>query len=123
MSSVIDYIECPNCKGEAFSDYYFRSGEEYVNCNECGYHYSQVIINRDKKLSELTNDDWVIKELKKPFGAYSIKYKDSFVTENGSIPSGKYYDIFVLNIKKETDIESCTISRFIDNEIIKEVII
>ena len=40
MGSVIDYIECPNCKHEAYSDFYYKTGEEYVNCQNCGYHYS-----------------------------------------------------------------------------------
>ena len=35
MGSVIDYIECPNCKGEdaAVSDYYYKTGEEYIFCH------------------------------------------------------------------------------------------
>ena len=57
MGSVIDYIDCPNCGNEAFSDFYYKTGEEYVNCNSCGYHYSATIINRDKPLNELTDDD------------------------------------------------------------------
>ena len=39
-------------------------GEEYVSCNNCGYHKSIIIVNRDKKLSELTQEDWKIDELK-----------------------------------------------------------
>ena len=57
MGSVIDHIECPNCKQEAYSDFYYKTGEEYVNCNNCGYHRSATIVNRDKKLSELTEED------------------------------------------------------------------
>ena len=37
MGIVIDYIDCPNCGNEAFSDFYYKTGEEYVNCNHCGY--------------------------------------------------------------------------------------
>ena len=60
MGSVIDYIECPNCKQEAYSDFYYKTGEEYINCRSCGYHRSATIVNRDKKLSELTEEDWEI---------------------------------------------------------------
>ena len=43
MGSVIDYIECPNCKQEAFSDFYYKTGEDYINCGSCGYHYAQTL--------------------------------------------------------------------------------
>jgi transcription elongation factor Elf1 len=36
MGSVIDNIECPNCNHEAFSDFYYKTGEQYINCNNCG---------------------------------------------------------------------------------------
>ena len=43
MGSVVEHIECPECKyEEATSDYYYKSGEDYVNCTRCGYHYSQT---------------------------------------------------------------------------------
>ena len=48
MGSVLDYIECPNCGQEAFSDFYYKTGEEYVNCGNCGYHYSATIKDRTK---------------------------------------------------------------------------
>ena len=57
MGSVLDFIECPNCKHEASDDFYYKTGEEYVNCGNCGYHRSATIVNRDKKLSELTEEE------------------------------------------------------------------
>jgi len=92
MGSVIDYIECPNCKQEAYSDFYYKTGEEYVNCNNCGYHRSATIVNRDKKLSELTEEDWEIKELKKPYGAFRIKYYDALGYECGSLETEDDYE-------------------------------
>ncbi len=74
MASVLDYIECPNCGQEAFSDFYYKTGEEYVNCGNCGYHYSATIKDRTKSLNELDEDDFEIIELKDPYGAYRIKY-------------------------------------------------
>ena len=61
MGSVIDYIECPNCSYEAYNDYYYKTGEEYTMCNNCGYSYSAQIINRDKPLDELTDEDKLLK--------------------------------------------------------------
>ena len=55
MGSVIDYIECPNCKAEAYSDFYYKTGEEYINCNNCGYHYSATY-KRDDDGEFVTQD-------------------------------------------------------------------
>ena len=85
MASVLDYIECPNCKHEASDDFYYKTGEEYINCGNCGYHRSATIVNRDKKLSELTEEDWKVEELKNPYGAYRLKVYHSVATQCGSI--------------------------------------
>jgi len=124
MGSVIDYIECPNCKCEAYDDFYYKTGEQYINCNNCGYHYSATIINRDKNLDELTETDWEIKELKNPYGSYRIKHYDSDITQCG----GLEYEQEFINLKKwveeeTTDVEYFSISRFVDGEIKVEDII
>lgn len=117
MGSVIDYIECPNCKHEAYDDFYYKTGEEYVNCQNCGYHYSSTIINRDKLLTELTDEDWEIKELKNPYGAYRIKVYESDVMECGSLSSEEQFVELLANIREMDTIELFTISRFVDGEI------
>ena len=117
MGSVIDYIECPHCKTEAYSDFYYKTGEEYVNCQNCGYHYSATIINRDKLLNELTEEDWEINELKDPYGAFRIKYYDSVAYECGSLESEEDFVKLLANLREQTNIELFTISRFVDGEI------
>jgi len=123
MGSVIDYIECPNCGHEAFSDFYYRTGEEYVNCQNCGYHYSATIKNRDKKLTELKEEDWTITELKNPFGAYRIKFYDSPGYACGSLENEEQLNELKSNCEDDNTIEFCTVSRFIDGEIKSETII
>ena len=131
MGSVIDYIECPNCKHEAFIDFYYKTGEEYVNCQNCGYHRSATIINRDKLLTELTDEDWKINELKNPYCAYRVKYDGSTGYICGSLESKEDFTKFLVNIKEQANdpdmnyrnAESLTISRFVDGEIVTEVII
>ena len=93
MGSVLDYIECPNCKHEASDDFYYKTGEEYINCGNCGYHRSATIVNREKRLDLLTENDWKIIELKKPYGAYRIKLYQSVATQCGSLPNKKAYAI------------------------------
>jgi Zn ribbon nucleic-acid-binding protein len=117
MGSVIDYIECPNCKHEAFIDFYYKTGEEYCNCNNCGYHRSATIINRDKKLSELTDQDWKISELKNPYGAYRLKRYNSIATQCGSLANEEQYNELKKTIDKDMEVEFCSISRFVDGEI------
>jgi len=117
MGSVIDYIECPHCKSEAFSDFYYKTGEEYINCQNCGYHYSATIINRDKLLTELTDEDWKINELKDPYGAYRLKYYDSVAYECGSLENEQNSVELLVQVREQDNIELFTISRFVDGEI------
>ena len=123
MASVLDYIECPNCGQEAFSDFYYKTGEEYVNCGNCGYHYSATIKDRTKLLNELDEDDFEIIELKDPYGAYRIKYYDSEAYACGSLEGKGHFDGFKLQCEKDYTIEFCTVSRFVDGEIKVETII
>ena len=117
MGSVIDYIECPHCGQEAYDDFYYKTGEEYVNCQNCGYHYSATIINRDKLLTELTDEDWKINELKDPYGAYRIKIFESPATECGSLESEEQFIILLANVREMDSVELFTVSRFVDGEI------
>ena len=123
MASVIDYIECPNCKQEAYSDFYYKTGEEYVNCTSCGYHYSATITNRDKKLSELTDADWEIKELKTPYGAYRIKYYDCPGYACGALGDIEQVSAFKKIYEQDDSIETVQLSRFVDGKIKIEMII
>jgi len=126
MGSVIDYIECPNCKQEAYDDFYYKTGEEYVNCQNCGYHYSATY-KRDDEGEFVTKDgtenyefDNLImetKELKNPHGAYRIKYYDSVAYHCGSLESEEDFVKLLVNVKEQDDVELFTVSRFVDGEI------
>jgi Zn ribbon nucleic-acid-binding protein len=117
MGSVIDYIECPNCEHEAYSDFYYKTGEEYVNCQNCGYHHSATIINRDKLLNELTNEDWKVVELKNPYGAYRIKHYDSVAYECGSLENEEDFTQLLVQVRELDNIEYFSINRFVDGKI------
>jgi len=126
MGSVIDYIECPNCKTEAHSDYYYKSGEEYINCNNCGYYFSATIKNRDKKLNELTDEDWDIQECINPFGAYRLKYVGDVATQCGSLRNEAEWNELVKNVKEDDQyfiVEYFQLSQFINGEIVETSII
>jgi Zn ribbon nucleic-acid-binding protein len=126
MGSVIDHIECPNCKQEAFSDFYYKSGEEYVNCQHCGYHYSATYKTDDNGefitkdgTDNYTFDNLImeIKELKNPYCAYRLKYYDSIGYECGALANEEDFIMLSVNVKEQDNIELFTISRFVDGEI------
>ena len=123
MGSVIDYIECPNCGCEAYDDFYYKTGEEYTNCNNCGYHRSATIKNRDKRLDELTDNDWEIVELKNPYGSYRLKHYDSVATQCGSLESEDELNELKQHVSTLEGIELFGISRLVGGEIVVEYII
>lgn len=123
MGSVINDIECPNCGREAYNDFYYKTGEEYTVCNNCGYHYSATIKNRDKRLDELTDDDWEIIEIKNPYASFRLKVYNSPGYQCGSIESEDELNELKQKASEHNDIEYFSISRFVDGEIIVEHII
>lgn len=134
MGSVIDYIECPNCECTAFSDFYYRTGEEYISCQHCGYHYSAAYKRNDEgKLFtkdgtdnyEFDNLIMETKELKNPYGAYRIKYIDSVAYQCGSLKNeSDYIDLkTTADLNENGAIESISVSRYINGEIIQEALI
>ena len=125
MASVIDYIECPNCKTEAYSDFYYKTGEEYINCNNCGYHHSATIKNRNKKLSELTESDWDVVELKNPYGSFRYKMAGDIGTCCGTLSTSEDADQFRAEMKLEyqNHVEFAQISRLVDGEILVEDVV
>ena len=120
MASVMDVMECPNCGRESSIDYYYKTGEEYINCGNCGYHFSATIVNRDKLLTELTDDDWKVEEVKNPWGAYRLKQYNSVVYQCGSFGAEEQYTEFRNMVNQEDDIEFWSVSRLVDGEIVVE---
>lgn len=125
MGSVIDYVDCPNCGQEAFSDFYWKSGEEYVSCGSCGYYKSITIKkeSRSKRLDELQESDWQVNEVRNPYGSYRVRIKGNVAYQSGPITDKEEYDEIVSNIKNVENVELFTISRFIDGKIVVEKIV
>ena len=119
MGSVIDYISCPNCGTEAFSDFYYKTGEEIISCNNCGYLSSATIKNRDKNFTELTNEDWEFVEIKNPYGAFRYKLTGEQFTTCGTLATEEDADEFIIKMERNENgvIEYAAISRLVDGEI------
>jgi Zn ribbon nucleic-acid-binding protein len=132
MGSVIDYIECPHCEHEAYNDFYYKTGEEYVNCQNCGYHYSATYKTDDKgnyitkdgtENYEFENLIMEIHELKNPYGAYRVKYYDSIAYQCGGIENENDYNELKEQIAKLDNVEYFGINRFVNGEIEEEIVI
>jgi len=125
MGSVLDSVECPHCGNEANSDYYYKTGEEVVLCQHCGYYKSVTIKkNCGKRFDELSDEDWDVIEISKPYAAYQVTYKNNPASEVGTLITYEDYLLLKKAIENEDDdVESFTISRYKDGEIITKTII
>jgi Zn ribbon nucleic-acid-binding protein len=135
MGSVIDYISCPRCQQEnCISDFYYKTGEEYVSCGDCGYYYS-FVIKRDSEgkmikideTKELSVDNVITKEtlLDNPYGSFITEFTNG-IRSCGTLETKKDYDEFVSEIvsftNQEHNIKQAIVSRLFDGNIIKEII-
>lgn len=116
-------IECPNCGREAQNDNYFKTGEDYTFCMNCGYYHSVTIKDKTKRLDELTDDDWEIFEIKKPFAAFRIKmYGDKgFIA--GPIADEDQFNGIKKECSEGSRIEYLFISQFINNDILETIVV
>lgn len=123
MGSVIDYIECPKCNSEGcYSDFYYKTGEEYLSCGECGYSRSVTIKDesREKKLNELSPSDWEVNELVNPWGAFRLKEIGMVAIQCGAFSSKKEYELLLEKVNQHIDsVDEFTLSRYIDGKIVK----
>ncbi len=123
MGSIGNTIDCPNCGQEAWDELNYKTGEEWISCNNCGYNRSATIKNRDKLLTELTEEDWEYTELVNPYGAFRIKGLNSIATECGSLETESEHAELLQHLLNKEDVEFCSISRLIDGKIVEEIII
>ncbi len=135
MSSAIDEIKCPRCKMEnCIRQYYGRTGEESVNCPECGFHYSffyktdskgNFALKDKTKGTEWSNLIPEEKLIENPFGAF-IEKKHKGWDEGGTLETEDDYQKFVSDIvrlsKQDDNMKEVIVSRFLDGEIKKEVV-
>jgi hypothetical protein len=134
MGSVLDYIECPNCGNEAHSDFYYKTGEEYVMCNHCGYRRSAEL-RRNKEGELVTKDgterydfDNVImdyKESPNPYGVFRYKFVGDIGTVCGTLETEDALTDFIttMELNENGAIEYAAYSRLVDGEIVETILI
>jgi hypothetical protein len=125
MGSVIDYIECPNCQSpDCYDDFYYKTGEEYVHCSDCGYTKSVTIKNRDKKLNELTEEDWEHNEVQNPWGCYRIKEIGNVGWTCGTLLTEKEYNEIFDKVQEHLEsVDEFSLSRLVDGKILKTMVV
>jgi len=140
MGSVQDYIECLVCKEDLFSDFYYKTGEEYLFCEHCGYSYSArykrdeygVFVTKDGTENfSFSNLILETDENHNPYGAYKIKFKSDNNNQfgGGAIEVGalenvdEWNDIFLEVMRNKHEIEEFNLNRFVDGCLIKKKII
>lgn len=117
MGSVIDYIDCPHCSQEATLDFYYKTGEEYIICTNCGYNRAYYI-SRKNDYEDVSEPVWITEELKNPYGIYKLRYKGEVATKLGSLENEDHWVNFVSDVMQDKDkIEMFTLNRFINNQI------
>jgi hypothetical protein len=134
MGSVIDTIACNRCGGEAYSEYYYNSGEEETSCMHCGYQYSGRY-QRDENRKLVTKDGtddyrfenliWTEK-IVQPYACYHLKFKDSPFTKCGSLDDEQEVEFFRAEVKdRKAEIEKAFLSRYDEEkkDVVREVVI
>jgi len=135
MGSVISYIECPNCRSEeCFEDFYYKTGEVYTRCPECGYVHD-VNIKRDdngkailtdlEKEATFDNITYVDTLIENPYGSYRANSVKGGATV-GTLRTKEDYDNLVADIAKnaqgDENLKSVIVSRFTEGKIVKETL-
>jgi len=118
MGSVIDYPACVNCGCESYNDYNYRTGEEFTFCANCGYNHRYQLKTRDKKITEVTKDDYEEILVDKPYGAYIIKTIDGMGEQIGTIEDEDHYNkLTSFMVTQHDKLKLFQINQYINGEI------
>lgn len=137
MGSVINYVDCPRCESQdCFEDYYYKTGEFFSSCPDCGYHRSAFYKRDDEgklvkldetKGSEFDNLIMVEEHHPEPYGSFKIQMVGDKGRMSGTLITEEDYEklfqeMALLN-NSEKSVESFVLSRFIQGKIVKKEII
>jgi len=127
MGSVTDYIDCPVCGHEAITDFYYKSGEEFISCNHCGYCRRFFIENYDDQRDGTAESPWIPKfklEEIHGHGAYRLRGKGGVATECGSFVQADSEVEFVGLVAREKDnLAHASYTIYKEGHAIKEVVL
>ena len=110
--SSMDVVACPNCGTEAIMEVVFATGEENIQCHNCGYSRRLSMVDGSVKLEEI-----------KGYGAYRVQMLGMERWECGSFThagAAKEFETLMKNIS--ANVAFAGYSQYIDGEI-KEVVV
>lgn len=133
MGSVITHDEeCPHChNNNVYSDFNYKTQEEFRLCNQCGWYYSLKVkrnedltpVLMDKNLpATLDNVEYVETLCENPCGYFRIEMENGYA-QVGPFPNPETYSHFCKeDYGKHPEIKIVTISSLTDGEIKEQVI-
>lgn len=124
MGSVVDWIECPDCGSEAHDDFYYKTGEEFINCPSCGYSRRFYIRNAEELREELGSvPDYVLEE-EHGCGAYRLRALGNIAYECGAFTTPDSIEAFISHVEANKDaLVHAEYTTFVDGVLDKVVLI
>ena len=136
MGSVIDYIQCPHCKqdnGNCHSDFNYKTGEEFIHCQDCGYSYifrikrdeNNIPLKRFEDQPESINNlQFETIEMASPYGSYKFRASGSIGYQCGSFETETDESVFIDWVQdSKHQIEYASISKLINNNIESTILV
>ena len=108
MGSISDTIQCPQCSSEASIELYYKTSEEIIVCDKCGYMRKFLIKNYEDKdtVDPIHGFGWIpdysIEEIF-GLGAYKLRGKTARVYECGSFTDKLSEEMFVQLVNDRHD--------------------
>lgn len=111
--SNIDPIDCPHCGHEAIMEVVYSTGEENIQCHNCGYSRRLAMTNGSLELKEFPG-----------FGAYRVEMQGAPRIEAGSFThKGAAVEFENLMKQIQINVAYASYSQYIDGEIVTKVVI
>lgn len=111
--SSMDVVACPNCGTEAIMEVVFATGEENIQCHNCGYSRRLSMVDGSVKLEEI-----------KGYGSYKVQMQGIERWECGSFThagAAAEFENLMKNIS--ANVAYAAYSQYIDGEIKETVVI
>lgn len=121
-----DDIACPICGQPAINQFFFETGEEYIDCHSCGYTRKFYITNLEQKEAQ-SEYDWIPEykiDEQQGYGAYAVRYFGSSNLECGGFatPESEQYFIDTVEANK-SNISYARYTKLVDGKIEQVILI
>ena len=128
MGSFSDIISCPVCGSEAHNEVFYKTGEEFIICGECGYNRKFFIANlEDKDKAQEGEFEWIPDfKVEEIFGcgSYKLRGKARAAYECGSFIQEESEGEFLKLVEEQKDmLEHAEYTTYKNNKLTKTILI